>query len=66
MPNATVKSYAKQSGKTVEEVEAIWEDCKKQAKHVSNEEDGKFWGFVNNCTKKKLGIKEDSKHFANW
>ena len=58
MPSNVVKSYAEKSGKSESEVDAIWNEVKKQAKEKFKEEDSHFWAYVNAVTKKKCGIKE--------
>ena len=69
MPSSVVKSYAKKSGKTEKQVEKIWDDCKAKADKLykGKPKDGKYWGFVNNCTKKKLGIAtEEVSILTDW
>ena len=56
MPTATMKKYAEQSGKSVEEVEQIWEESKKEADKKFKKRDSHYWAYVNATTKKKLGL----------
>lgn len=60
MPSATVKRFAEESGKTIEEVEALWADCKTAAhkKFKKGEQDDGFWPYVTACTRNKLGLKK--------
>lgn len=60
MPSATVKRFAEESGKTVEEVEALWSDCKTAAskKFKQGEKDDGYWPYVTACTRNKLGLKK--------
>lgn len=60
MPAAVVISYAKQSGKTVQEVEDIWNAAKKEAdeKFKGRPKDDHYWRYVNSVTKAKCGIKD--------
>jgi hypothetical protein len=60
VPTAVVISYAQQSGKTVEAVEAIWEEAKKEAdEKFKNRHDDHYWKWVNSVTKARCGIGED-------
>lgn len=61
MPTKVLKSYAEQSGKTIEEVEKAWEDCKVSANKHFKEEDPNYYAYVNMCARKKLGIKDKEK-----
>lgn len=58
MPSKTVKAYAEQSGKSVDEVEKIWDETKKEAKKKfpKGEEDPDYWAYVNATVRKKLGL----------
>lgn len=56
MPNATVKSYAEKSGKSVAQVEKIWEDSKKEADKKFKTHNSEYWAYVNATVKKKLGL----------
>lgn len=56
MPTAVLKSYAEQSGKTLEEVEKVWASCKAQADSKFSKKDEHYWAYVNSCTKRKLNI----------
>ena len=58
MPSKVLESYAKKSGKSLQTVEKKWDECKVAAdkKFKDKEKDGAYWGFVNNCTKNKLGL----------
>lgn len=60
MPSATVKKFAEDSGKTVEEVEVLWADCKTAAnkKFKKGEQDDGYWPYVTACTRNKLGLKK--------
>ena len=60
MPSNVVKSYAKQSGKSIQEVEAIWNEAKNDAyKKFGEKEDDRFWSYVNAVTKKRCGLSEN-------
>lgn len=58
MPNALIRSYAKKSGKSVDEVEKMWEQAKAEAHSKFAAEDGHFWAYVNTTVRKMLGLKE--------
>jgi hypothetical protein len=59
MPTSLLKAYAKESKKTIEEVEKCWDKSKHQADAVfkDKEKDGNYWAFVNAETRKCLGLK---------
>lgn len=57
MPTAVLISYAQQSGKPLHEVEAIWEEAKKEADaKFKGKKDDHYWSYVNAVTKAKCGI----------
>lgn len=58
MPSALLKTYAKRSGKTIEEAEACWERAKSQAEHVFKKNSDEYWAMVNKKTRECLGISE--------
>ena len=69
MPTKQLKTWAKKAGKTVEEAEGCWEKAVKQANKIypKGEADHRYWGFVNNATRKCLGLLEDkSKKISDW
>ena len=61
MPNSLVKRFAKDSNRTVPEVEEIWSNAKKQADEAFKDKpkDSHYWAFVNSQVQKKLGLKKD-------
>ena len=61
MPTTLLKTYAKESGKSIEEAEKCWDKSKKQADHVfkDQEKDGQYWAFVNLHTRKCLGLPDE-------
>lgn len=63
MPSSVVKSFAQKSGKSVAEVEKIWNDSKTEASghKVFKGYNPNFWAYVTAIVKKKLGIKESLK-----
>lgn len=58
MPTAYVKKLAEQTGKSIDEVEAVWAEAKKEALKTHPQDDPQYWGLVTTITKNKLGIKE--------
>lgn len=68
MPTATMKKYAEQSGKTVEEVEQLWKDCENSAEKKFKKKDGHFYAYVNTCTRNKLGLNKTDKKpkYSQW
>lgn len=68
MPTAVMKKYAEQSGKSVEEVEKIWEECEVSAQKKIKKKDGHYYAYVNTCTRNKLGLNKDYKKpkYSQW
>lgn len=60
-PNALVKKWAKDAGKSVEEVEKIWSECEEQASKKIDKDDKGFYGYVNVCVRGKLGLLKEAK-----
>jgi hypothetical protein len=62
MPTPLILKYAQKSKKQVHEVEAAWEQSKKEAEGIrrSKQRDPQYWALVNGLTKKKLGITEST------
>lgn len=61
MPNNVVKSLAKKSGKSEDEVEKKWEEAKEKVKEDYpdlTEDDDKFWAIVTEITKRMLGMEK--------
>ena len=57
MPNSTVQSFAKQTGKSTQEVETMWNETKKQIKDGGTpESDDSFYPKLVSALKTKLGI----------
>jgi hypothetical protein len=56
---SVLKSYAEQSGKSVAEVEKLWEEIVASTKNAHpelTEKDDRFWEIVNGTVKKILKI----------
>ena len=59
MPNSIIKSFAKESGKSVGEVEKLWNQAKESAKKEGKKEsDDSFYAYVTGTLKKMLKISE--------
>lgn len=60
MPAATVKSYAKKSGKSIATVEGYWEEAKKSANVAwkGKKKDEHYWAYVSGIVKKRCGLTE--------
>ena len=58
MPAKQLENYAERSGKSLEEVEEIWDKAKERAdqKFEDGEEDPGYWAYVTRITTSKLGI----------
>ena len=60
MPNAVIKSYAEKIGKSVEHVEAWWDEAKEQASKKFKKKDKHFWAYVNGIVKRRAGLSEET------
>lgn len=61
MPNSIVKSFVDKTGKSVAEVEDLWNQAKKAAKDAGkSESDDTFYPYVTGVLKKMLKINESS------
>ncbi len=60
MPNNIIKSFAEKSGKSVKEVEKLWNKAKAIAKEsdIPETDKDKFYSYVTGILKKMLSIKE--------
>lgn len=58
MPNAIMKSFAKQVGKKTKTVEKLWKKCEKIVKkeYELDKEDERFYPLVVGCLKNLLGL----------
>lgn len=68
MINSVIKSFVERSGKSAEEVEAIWDEVKEKAAKKFEKEDKHFWAYVNRTVQFKLGLankKTSFKEFAD-
>jgi hypothetical protein len=60
MPSKVLKKYAEDSGKTIAEVETIWDEAKKEADVKFKVHDEHYWSYVNSVTRKKLGLDKNA------
>lgn len=61
MPNATVKSFAEKYGKSIEEVDELWDKAKSIAdklNHVDKDSD-QYYVYVTGTLKRMLNIEDD-------
>jgi hypothetical protein len=58
MPAAIIKSFAKKSGKSEEEVEKLWKQTQEDVKNQFKYKTGAYWAYVNSIVQKKLKIEE--------
>ena len=65
MPSKLIQSFADRSGKTVDEVEQIWDEVKKKAKSKFEKENGDFWAYVSKTTQFKLGLAHKKMSFKD-
>ena len=61
MPASVIKSFAKKSGKSEEQVEKIWKKTKDDVEKQFKYKTGAYWAYVNSVVQKKLGISESMK-----
>ena len=61
MPNATIKSFADKSGKSVDEVEELWQKAKRITDKVESiEKDSEqYYAYVTGIVKNMLNIEDD-------
>lgn len=59
MPNPLIKKYAKQTGKSVDELEKIWDECKAIVTKSEGKEYKYFYPTVVKIFKNKLGMNEN-------
>lgn len=60
MPSSIVLSFAKQTNKSVEEVEELWNKAKKIAKEQGQENN---YAYITGILKKMLGLNENVSFF---
>jgi hypothetical protein len=53
MPNALVKSYAKETGKSEERIERWWKEAEEQALKKFKKSDPRFYAYVNGIVEKR-------------
>lgn len=53
MPSALVKSYAKETGKSVAHVERWWDEAKEQALKKFPDKGPSYWAYVNGIVEKR-------------
>lgn len=64
MPNKNIESYAERSGRSVEEVERIWDETVEQAKHKFPKDEWEsddFYAYINATVLIKLGLRTPKK-----
>jgi len=66
MPSHSIKSFAERSGKSIEEVEAIWNSIKEKASKKFKKEDEHFWAYVNRTVQFKLGLANKKSSFKDF
>lgn len=65
MPNNLVKTYARETHKTVAAVEKIWDEAKAAAAKKFKK-GPRFWAYVNGTVMKRLGIAESAITFKEY
>jgi len=60
MPNSQLQSFAKQSGKSLSDIERYWKDAKESIANGRSEDDlkDKDWAMIVATVKKRAGINE--------
>lgn len=56
MPVKSLAAYAKESGKSIKEVEQAWEEAKAEADKKFKKKDYHYWSYVNATCRAKLGL----------
>lgn len=61
MPNATIESFAKQSGKSIKEVEGLWDKAKDIADKLDylEKDSDKYYAYVTGTLKRMLNIEDN-------
>jgi hypothetical protein len=67
MPVPVLQSFAKKSGKSIEELERYWTEAKEAAKKKGLDPDSpQFFAFVTSVVKSRAGLKESLIEFCQW
>lgn len=66
MPSSAVKSFAHKAKKSIQYVEQIWNETKKEASKKFKNKDESYWAYVNKTTQYKLGIAEMKLSFKEF
>lgn len=67
MPVPVLQSFAKKSGKSIEELEGYWTEAKEAAKKKGLDPDSpQFFAFVTAIVKQRAGLKESLIEFCQW
>jgi hypothetical protein len=53
MPNAVVKAYAKETGKSAEHIERWWKEAEEEASKKFKKSDRRYWAYVNGIVEKR-------------
>lgn len=62
MPNAVVKSYAKETGKSAEHIEGWWKEAEAEAlKKFGKKSDPRFYAYVNGIVEKRGKLEHGKK-----
>lgn len=56
MPTPLLKKYAEETGKTLSEIEKIWDEAKAEAAEKFKNKGPSYWAYVNATTRHKLGL----------
>lgn len=63
MPNNIVQSFAKKSGKSIDQVEKLWQKAKAIAAEEGHVED---YAYITGILKKMLSIKEEQHYMKSY
>jgi len=58
MPSNIIKSFAEKSGKSIFEVEKLWQETKEEARKKFQKIDHQYWAYVTATVRIKLGLNE--------
>lgn len=61
MPNAVVKAYAKETGKSAEHIEKWWKEAEAEALKKFGKKNDQYWAYVNGIVERRGKLKHGKK-----
>ena len=65
MPNAVVKSYSKETGKSPEHIEKWWKEAEAEALKKFGKKDDQYWAYVNGIVERRGKLKHGKRKKKN-